>query len=814
MAAAQQAGDHDTSQFFVIGQKRQDDSAFMENLEFEKRIREKERDLELAAKIGKTLLDQNRELQERNEFLEESLNTSTDAVNQLQYQLQQRSALLNAFAEYDDQNFNIQQVPECSTSFVVETLENRVKQLESENVKLKNELDKLRDTTDDKNEKRVRNYLNQLEKANFKINKLHLQIAEKNTECCEQESEIQRLIKEIQRRKEREKMISQENIDLQAELGNAVQKHEELKSEIESLQEKYCEIVDLLNDTQEELKTTRSERVQKANSVNSLYDSLASELEGASDSGFYSTPMVSARSDNRNRSLELASPATGLQLELERLNRNASPIEELESGQQTANNNCEPSTSFEAIGSEALKLDMSSLTEPEFYDLPSKAIVDAVKRSISADERRRARSASHTPQSSTDKTSAKDSRPSFKSISNRGVSLQQTRRPNLEVFDEELPTNEESVVDPQPSTIESKRPASKTYRNASCSPIRVETPPDEPTPRGPCTGNSSVFFPYSGATSYMPHSDATSHLLSSNSPSSTEDEEDSPKSSDSLQNYAGPNFGQPGSPGSRDLEFSLRKMHLYKKLEDDYAKYRKDRNLEPRKWTLRPGGSKPKLARKNDLATLAVGFGAMENSNRPSSLAFGQRKQRSEDTRNNNPQKQLTSGASLCLNNDPARPRTINRSASIGLQLLQHSNQQKHQIPRGIDNAVRERMPLVCGVLWRSIAPRQEQKERAKEEPAKPSANHSELRRQVADLPVVSGSQLCDALGLSPIRQQTDPSPLQMLGNLLKFDHKAPVNSNLTDTLLNGNGLSSILVPTSIQNNSIIQRSSINGRHI
>lgn len=278
--------------------------------------------------------------------------------------------------------------------------------------------------------------------------------------------------------------------------------------------------------------------------------------------------MVSARSDYRNRSLEVASPVNGLQSELERLNRNASPINEIECGQRTTeNNNCEASTS-----TDALKLDMSSLTEPEFYDLPSKAIVDAVKRSISADERRRIRSASHTPQSSTDKSTAKESRLLLKTAPPRGVSLQQTRRPNLEVFDEECVTNElkeEEVPDPQSSTVEFRRPASKTYRNVSCSPIRVETPPEEPTPRGPCTGNSSVFFPYSGATSYMPNSseDTTSHLVSSSSPSSTSaDEDETPRSSDSFQNYAGPRLGQPGSPGSRDLEYSLRKLQLYKKV--------------------------------------------------------------------------------------------------------------------------------------------------------------------------------------------------------------------------------------------------------
>lgn len=296
---------------------------------------------------------------------------------------------------------------------------------------------------------------------------------------------------------------------------------------------------------------------------------MASELE-ASDSGFYSSPIVSARLESRNKSNDLSSPINALQLELERLNRNTSPINEIPSNsgsQREDNNNCEASTSMDA-----LKLDMSTLTESEYYDVPSKAILDAVKRSMSADERRRARSASHTPHSSLDNTTNHSPRIQHKTSTPRGASLQQTRRKNLEVFDEELAVGDdkdEKVLDPQPSTSTQVQ-RQKSYRNASCSPIRVETPPDEPTPRGPCTGTSSVFFPYSGATSYMPNSsaeDTTSHLLSSSSPSSSSgEEEETPRSADSLQNYNGPRFGQPGSPGSRDLEFSLRKMQLHKKV--------------------------------------------------------------------------------------------------------------------------------------------------------------------------------------------------------------------------------------------------------
>ncbi|TMS37786.1 hypothetical protein L596_004648 [Steinernema carpocapsae] len=64
---------------------------------------EKEKDLELAAQIGKSLLESNRELQDRNDFLEESLIKSNEKTAQLQHQLKQRINLLHSISDdYDD----------------------------------------------------------------------------------------------------------------------------------------------------------------------------------------------------------------------------------------------------------------------------------------------------------------------------------------------------------------------------------------------------------------------------------------------------------------------------------------------------------------------------------------------------------------------------------------------------------------------------------------------------------------------------------------------------------------------------------------
>lgn len=78
----------------------------------------------------------------RNEFLEESLNTSNEAIHQLQYQLKQRSSLFHAIADLDDEEerANGSFTGYLGTSDRTRELESRVKSLESENQRLKGQV--------------------------------------------------------------------------------------------------------------------------------------------------------------------------------------------------------------------------------------------------------------------------------------------------------------------------------------------------------------------------------------------------------------------------------------------------------------------------------------------------------------------------------------------------------------------------------------------------------------------------------------------------------------------------------------------------
>ena len=60
---------------------------------------QKERDLELAARIGQTLLSKNKELAARTETLEEQLSQATERANQLRHEMGMKDELLRFYNE-------------------------------------------------------------------------------------------------------------------------------------------------------------------------------------------------------------------------------------------------------------------------------------------------------------------------------------------------------------------------------------------------------------------------------------------------------------------------------------------------------------------------------------------------------------------------------------------------------------------------------------------------------------------------------------------------------------------------------------------
>ena len=120
-------------------------------------LEEKERDLELAARIGQTLLSKNKELTARTENLEEQLSAANDKVGQLRHDLALKDELLRIYNEdIEHENGHSPGSFAGLTLEDVDFLKNKVKTLEDENIYLKVESAQLKADTDSYEEKEKR----------------------------------------------------------------------------------------------------------------------------------------------------------------------------------------------------------------------------------------------------------------------------------------------------------------------------------------------------------------------------------------------------------------------------------------------------------------------------------------------------------------------------------------------------------------------------------------------------------------------------------------------------------------------------------
>uniref|UniRef100_A0AC34GUF1 HAP1 N-terminal domain-containing protein n=1 Tax=Panagrolaimus sp. ES5 TaxID=591445 RepID=A0AC34GUF1_9BILA len=564
----------------------------------------KEKDLELAAKIGKSLLEQNKELRDRNDFLEECLTNSNETVTQLKHQLQQRSDLLNTVCSLGD------------------------------------------------------DYYQQEEAArNDQIHKLHSQIVDKNAECTSQATEIQKLVRDIQHRKSSEKMLKEATSDLSTQLHAAITAHDHLKTEILSLQEVYTDVRERLHEAEEELGSYRLKSApHRIGSSDSLYDSLASEL-GGNDSGFYSTPMISARTNDsgQSSSSEFCSPGSMLAEEIERLKKGEIILDEYEIPSKalldSVRNNRRLREKSPSLADELMPSNTEGNTSSSLIAPPKLEAITEIQTPLS--ESQPAGSLLAIKDQTT--VSSSTSRPSFKNSVSSDSDPEDPS--NFEVEEEccrssPSTSSEAAIISPP---IQPPAPLNqKTFRDSSCSPIPAllidwqsptsisisskptsssgaSSPPAttittkpcgiaQPSPRLPKQSTSmdsdDEITPRATATTIQQQQQSMTATASEESPSSSTTSDSAEdmieqsmlskaESNDSLNKYTGPKLGEPGKPGTRDLEFSVRKLKLRKqcpkcssflinvvefeetkpiniqKIERDYQRFRESRGLPP-----------------------------------------------------------------------------------------------------------------------------------------------------------------------------------------------------------------------------------------
>ncbi|CAK5011452.1 unnamed protein product [Meloidogyne enterolobii] len=497
-----------------------------------KELNERKQDLELAANLGNSLLQENKELLEKNEFLEESLATSNETISQLQRHLKQRSKLFRTIVDLENEYTEEEETEKacCSNSCSARSvdfsrMEKQLSNLEKENTQLRIKVDDLEEqkkTIEKREGNTVSDYMSQLRTANLKIAQIQVQLGEKAKQCESQTEEIQRLLSDISERKKRERILWDENEDIQTRLDNEIHTHEQLRSEIELLQERYLDLIVVLKDTEDELREHRRKAevpppppIRRTNSVDSLYDSLASELEGADSGGCYGTPMFSAR---YGPSAHCSSLGSGGAID-----------------QQSPSH--QPSTSNAHVDCHPQQ-EMS--VNCQNFDVPSRALLEAVRSTL-------------------------EDRKHLQRLNNI-TSKQQKRKISKEEGKEGQPPIIDSPTTPTciPLNNGGQQISRKIFQDACCSPIQF-------SPRQSNNECASSSFCWKFST---PQKTNKNISLQNNSGSSTE-------SIDSLSSYCPPKLGTPGRPGSKDLDFSIRRLSLRKEINESYARFRNSKGLPP-----------------------------------------------------------------------------------------------------------------------------------------------------------------------------------------------------------------------------------------
>ncbi|XP_027729466.1 trafficking kinesin-binding protein 2 isoform X2 [Vombatus ursinus] len=261
-------------------------------------LAERDRDLELAARIGQALLKRNHVLSEQNEALEEQLGQAFDQVNQLQHELSKKEALLRVSFALEESETD----SSCSTplrfneSFSLsqgllqlDMLQEKLKELEEENLALRSKASHIKTETityEEKEQQLVNDCVKELRETNAQMSRMTEELSGKSDELIQYQEKISSLLSQILdlQHKIKEHVIEKEELRLHLQASKDAQR--QLTMELHELQDRNAECLGMLHESQEEVKELRSRSGPAAH----LYvpqqcgvlsaESLAAEIEG------------------------------------------------------------------------------------------------------------------------------------------------------------------------------------------------------------------------------------------------------------------------------------------------------------------------------------------------------------------------------------------------------------------------------------------------------------------------------------------------------------------------------------------------------
>ncbi|XP_028403053.1 trafficking kinesin-binding protein 2-like isoform X2 [Dendronephthya gigantea] len=258
-------------------------------------LQEKEKDLELAANIGQSLLERNKNLYKKTEALENYVNEVEERETQLKHVVTMKDKLLKTFIDEDLSDVE-DYSPADSSAYdscrdeSMLSLQERCDQLEDNNASLILEALKIRQETDKEEEKEkelVYECIKELAEAKGQISHLTDEISLKAQDNIAQHEEISKLIDTVLELQERHNMLTEENEGLQETLKHSQENQDDLKGEVTTLHEKYQECYEMLMENQREMKMMKEKLSRQKSTGDEAAgtsrpdprDSLAQEIE-------------------------------------------------------------------------------------------------------------------------------------------------------------------------------------------------------------------------------------------------------------------------------------------------------------------------------------------------------------------------------------------------------------------------------------------------------------------------------------------------------------------------------------------------------
>ncbi|CAH1188241.1 unnamed protein product [Phyllotreta striolata] len=251
-------------------------------------LEEKEKDLELTARIGKELLITNNKLENTVSSLETDLRTAHEKIVQLSHEVQKKTELIQILTnDMDESGFENGNNGKIN----LEMMNKRIFSLEDENKALKQEYCRLASTADDieaQEAKLLKDLTGQLSCANSSMTYLEDEIDRLKEENRTQHEQILALQARLEDADGKLHKCLAENEEINGLLHITTENQGSLAVELSEFKARYYEVEALLRDAQDQLRKMRKKQLPGAriSMFSSLgqtnlgpYDSLQSELE-------------------------------------------------------------------------------------------------------------------------------------------------------------------------------------------------------------------------------------------------------------------------------------------------------------------------------------------------------------------------------------------------------------------------------------------------------------------------------------------------------------------------------------------------------